>query len=197
MEAAKAACRNVEVPSAVRPALITALANVVMSSPAHAGVLFDFNLTLPIIMGQFLILMVILDKVAFGPVGEVLNTRDAEIRGKIDSSTGDEEKILALQAEAKKIKEDAIRESRADFEAAEKAKMAEINAELDTEKAKLDKEMVTLMANLAKKEEESREGMKSQVDKLSDTIADKILTEGDVVMDADNAESKKAFASTA
>ena len=37
---------------------------------------FDFNLTLPIIASEFLLLMVILDKTVFGPVGKP-DDRDA------------------------------------------------------------------------------------------------------------------------
>lgn len=43
----------------------------------------DFNLTLPIMMGEFLLLMVFLDKAWFGPVGAVLDARDKELRGKL------------------------------------------------------------------------------------------------------------------
>jgi F-type H+-transporting ATPase subunit b len=62
---------------------MVAVSNVMMAAPAHAGVLFDFNLTLPIIVGQFLVLMVVLDKVMFTPVGDVLDKRDGELRAKL------------------------------------------------------------------------------------------------------------------
>jgi hypothetical protein len=50
-----------------------AVANVIMAMPAaaEAGKLFDFNLTLPIMAGEILLLMVFLDKFWFGPVGKV------------------------------------------------------------------------------------------------------------------------------
>jgi F-type H+-transporting ATPase subunit b len=41
------------------------------------------NLTLPAMMGQFLLLMVMLDKLWFTPVGRVLDERDALIRSKL------------------------------------------------------------------------------------------------------------------
>jgi hypothetical protein len=49
------------------------VANVIMAMPAaaEAGKLFDFNLTLPIMAGEILLLMVFLDKFWFGPVGKV------------------------------------------------------------------------------------------------------------------------------
>ena len=45
--------------------------------------LADFNATLPVMVGEFLLLMVFLDKFWFGPVGAVLDARDKELRGKL------------------------------------------------------------------------------------------------------------------
>jgi F0F1-type ATP synthase membrane subunit b/b' len=60
--------------------------------------------------GQFLILMVFLDKFWFGPVGKVLDERDALIRSKLGSvkdNTGDVDK---LAAEAQEILKASLRE---------------------------------------------------------------------------------------
>ena len=64
------------------------MANVLLALPAHAeaGKIFDFNLTLPVMVGQFLLLMVFLDKFWFGPVGKVLDERDAKIRSLLGDS---------------------------------------------------------------------------------------------------------------
>lgn len=43
----------------------------------------DFNLTMPVMAGEFLLLMVFLDKFWFGPVGATLDARDAELRAKL------------------------------------------------------------------------------------------------------------------
>lgn len=61
------------------------LSNVLLSMPAHAeaGKIFDFNLTLPIMAGQFLLLMVFLDKSWFSPVGQLLDERDKQLREKL------------------------------------------------------------------------------------------------------------------
>ena len=69
----------------VRPAALVAISNFLMALPAHAeaGKIFDFNLTLPIMAGQFLLLMVFLDKFWFGPVGKVLDERDGYIREQL------------------------------------------------------------------------------------------------------------------
>ena len=69
----------------IRPAALVAISNALMALPAHAdaGKIFDFNLTLPIMAGQFLLLMVFLDKFWFGPVGKVLDERDGYIREQL------------------------------------------------------------------------------------------------------------------
>lgn len=48
-----------QVPAAVKPALATLVANVVMAMPAaaDAGKLFDFNITLPVMAGEILLLV--------------------------------------------------------------------------------------------------------------------------------------------
>ena len=68
--------------TALSVAAAAAVANAVAASPAfaEAGKIFDFNLTLPLMAGQFLLLMVFLDKTWFGPVGKVLDERDKMLR---------------------------------------------------------------------------------------------------------------------
>lgn len=61
------------------------------------------NLTLPAMAGQFLLLMVMLDKLWFSPVGKVLDERDALIRGMlagVKDSTGN---VDAYAQEAQEI----------------------------------------------------------------------------------------------
>jgi F-type H+-transporting ATPase subunit b len=58
------------------------------------GKIFDFNLTLPIIATEFLLLMVILDKTIFGPVGKALDDRDALIRDQL-AAVGDNSTAVA------------------------------------------------------------------------------------------------------
>ena len=80
--------RNAQLPAPLQTAAVAAVANVLLALPAHAeaGKIFDFNLTLPVMVGQFLLLMVFLDKFWFGPVGKVLDERDAKIRSLLGDS---------------------------------------------------------------------------------------------------------------
>lgn len=88
---------KVELPKSVKPAVIAAVTNALVAMPSMAGEpgkIFDFNLTLPIIATEFLLLMVILDKTIFGPVGKALDDRDALIRDQL-AAVGDNSTAVA------------------------------------------------------------------------------------------------------
>lgn len=107
-----------------------------MASPAFAeGKLFDFNLTLPVMAGQFLLLMVFLDKTWFTPVGKVLDERDELIRSKLASVSGNTEKIAEMQAEAEKVLKSARDAASAAVNEARTTTMAEQDAKLETLRA--------------------------------------------------------------
>ena len=74
-------------PTLVKPVALAAISNVLVTLPAHAeaGKIFDFNLTLPIMATQFLLLMVFLEKTWFTPVGKVLDQRDKLLRDQLGS----------------------------------------------------------------------------------------------------------------
>jgi len=194
-EAAKEACRNIEVPAAFKPALITAVANAVASSPAHAGVLFDFNFTLPIICGQFLILMVILDKVVFDPVGKTLMSRDDYVNAaKAQTSDGGDGAEQMLK-EAEEMVAKTKAEIAADLQKQEDDKQAELDEEFAAEEKKLEEEFQEAMAALKAQEVESREAMKDQIDVVAEAIANKVLSQGDIVLDKDNKQVSAASVS--
>ena len=67
------------------PFLAATVANLVAMLPAEAatGKIFDFNLTFAFMVGEFLLLMVFLEKTWFTPVGAVLDERDKYIRDKL------------------------------------------------------------------------------------------------------------------
>ena len=73
--------------TAARVAVAGAAGNALLAAPAfaEAGKIFDFNLTLPLMAGQFLVLMVVLDKLVYSPVGKVLDDRDAQLRSKLEA----------------------------------------------------------------------------------------------------------------
>jgi len=169
------AVREVQVPAAVKPALMVAVSNVMMASPAHAGVLFDFNLTLPIIAGQFLALMFILDKVMFSPVGEVLDKRDGELRNMLMAVKDNGGELDDLAAEAGKILSEA-RGDATDAIKAAKAKADEECAEkVGAAKSKLDGELTTALAQLETQKVDALKSLDATAGTLAKEIEEKIL----------------------
>ena len=87
--------------------------NALAVLPAHAaaGKIFDFNLTLPIMTVQFLLLMVFLEKTWFNPVGKALDDRDASLRSKLGSVKDNSGDLKKLQEEAEKVLREARQEA--------------------------------------------------------------------------------------
>ncbi|DBB17238.1 TPA: hypothetical protein ACH3X3_014293 [Trebouxia sp. C0006] len=97
----------------LKPASLAAVVNALAVLPAHAeaGKIFDFNLTLPIMTVQFLLLMVFLEKTWFNPVGKALDDRDASLRSKLGSVKDNSGDLKKLQEEAEKVLREARQEA--------------------------------------------------------------------------------------
>lgn len=137
--------------------------------------LFDFNLTLPIIMVEFLLLMVALDKLYFTPLGNFMDGRDASIREKLNSvkDTSDEVKQLEEQANA------VLKAARAEISAAlnqmKKETQVEVEEKIAEGRKKVDAELQEALANLEKQKEETVKSLDSQIAALSQDIVNKVL----------------------
>lgn len=162
--------------------LITAVAAAAAASPLPAlaaemekAALFDFNLTLPAIAIEFLLLMVALDKTYFTPLGKFMDERDAAIRAKLADvkDTSGEVKQLEEQAAA------VMRAARAEISAALNAMKKETSAELDAKLAegrkRVEAELAEALANLEKQKEETMKALDSQITALSNEIVKKVL----------------------
>lgn len=195
VEAAVKACRNLEVPAVVRPALVGALANIVMAGPANAGNLFDFNATLPIICGQFLILMVLLDKVVFDPVGNVLDERDSEIRKRLNNSSGNEEELAAIKAQMEQLTREFNEKTKADRETKRAEQDQKWSKKLGDKKAELEVQLAAQMKTLAESEEETAKAMEPQIELIAKSIYDKIIDKA--AMEVTDAPKSKPVISNA
>eukprot|EP00892_Ulva_mutabilis_P002527 jgi/Ulvmu1/12275/UM087_0009.1 len=169
---------SISMPGFVKPTATVAIANLIMASPALAeGKLFDFNLTLPVMAGQFLLLMVFLDKTWFTPVGKVLDERDELIRSKLASVSGNTEKISEMQAEAEKVLKEARDAASAAVNEARTTTMAEQEAKLDSLRAQLDRDLEKAMRELETEREKAAASINDQVDALSEEIMSTVLPE--------------------
>jgi F-type H+-transporting ATPase subunit b len=167
-------------PAIIKPATITLVSNAIMAFGAHAeaGKIFDFNLTGPIMAGQFLLLMVFLEKTWFTPVGKLLDERDGQLREKLSSVKGNSAELTKLQADAEKIIAEARAAAQKQVADAKAAVSAEAAKELATAKAKVDAELSRALAALETEKDTAFKSLDAQVNKLSQDILTRVLPEG-------------------
>ncbi|KAK6912576.1 ATP synthase, F0 complex, subunit b/b', bacterial/chloroplast [Dillenia turbinata] len=165
-------------PSIISTAAATALLTTPLPSLAaeiEKAALFDFNLTLPAIAVEFLLLMVALDKIYFTPLGKFMDERDAAIKAKLESvkDTSGEIKQLEEQAEA------VMRAARAEISAAlnkmKKETTLELEEKLQEGRKKVEVELEEALASLEKQKEETIKALDSQIAALSEEIVKKVL----------------------
>merc|ERR1712078_710904 len=150
--------------------------NILVAFPAHAaGKIFDFDATLPFMAAQFLILMVFLDKVWFGPVGKVMSERNRKIAVSKESLVNGTEELTALQKEAETILKDARIEAKAKIADARAASNAKAESELQAEKALIDAEITATINKLSTERASAQKDIDSQVSELSQYIIKKVL----------------------
>lgn len=156
------------------------LMNILLSisevTPLEQGGLFDFNATLPLMMIQFLILMLVLNRLFYKPVAHVLDERADYIRNslttasayllKADELTQKYEKALA---ESRKQAQNTIRESQ---------KEAQDIVSINIEQAQKDAESLVHEASqqLNVQKEQALKTLENQVNSLSQQIKSKLLS---------------------
>ncbi|XP_002966595.2 ATP synthase subunit b', chloroplastic [Selaginella moellendorffii] len=139
------------------------------------GKLFDFDATLPIIVAEFLFLMVALDKIWFTPVGKIMDERDEMIRNKLESVKDNSEEIKKLQDEAEALIQAARAETTAALNKMKKETAAELEAKLQKSRERIEQELAQALANLEEQKQETLKSLETQVQELSDKIVEKVL----------------------
>eukprot|EP00245_Coleochaete_scutata_P006040 TRINITY_DN20150_c0_g1_i1.p1 TRINITY_DN20150_c0_g1~~TRINITY_DN20150_c0_g1_i1.p1 ORF type:complete len:256 (-),score=86.00 TRINITY_DN20150_c0_g1_i1:803-1570(-) len=159
------------------PALAEAVGEVVEAvvEAEEKGKIFDFNLTLPIIAIQFLLLMVALDKIWYTPVGAVMDARDADIRSKLEGVRDNSAQIKQMQDEAEAIIKVARAETSLAMNKMKKETAAQLDEKLQKSRERIEKELATALSNLERQKEETLKGLESQVKRLSDEIVSKVI----------------------
>lgn len=164
------------------PRLLATAAAVVAAAPLPAlaeqmekAQLFDFNLTLPAIATEFLLLMVALDKLYFTPLGKFMDERDAKIRGELGDVKDASEEVKQLEEKAAAIMKAARAEIAAALNKMKKETTAELEAKLDEGRRRVEAELVEALANLEAQKEEAVKALDAQIASLSDEIVKKVL----------------------
>jgi len=169
--------RKMQAPGLAKSATIAAVANLVATLPAHAeaGKIFDFNLTLPIMATQFLLLMVFLEKTWFTPVGNVLDERDRQLREKLGSVKDNSSELESLQRQAEEVIDKARKEASAAIQAQKKASEDDIQKAAEEHKKQMDKELESALANLHKEQNAALGDVDAKVSKLVDEVLNRVL----------------------
>ncbi|KAL2518042.1 ATPase [Abeliophyllum distichum] len=137
--------------------------------------LFDFNLTLPIIVVEFLFLMFALDKIYYSPLGKFMDERDAAIREKLSSVKDTSQEVKQLEDQAAAVMRAARAEISAALNKMKKETQLEVEQKLAEGRKKVEAELQEALANLEKQKEDTIKALDSQIATLSEEIVKKVL----------------------
>lgn len=137
--------------------------------------LFDFNLTLPIIMAEFLFLMFALDKIYFTPLGNFMDERDIAIKAKLADVKDTSSEVKQLEEQAAAVMRAAKAEIAAAVKKMKKETELEVEAELEEGRKKVEAELQEALAKLEKQKEETIKALDAQITALSEDIVKKVL----------------------
>ncbi|KAI4377613.1 hypothetical protein MLD38_015211 [Melastoma candidum] len=171
----RAAARTSSAAAAVIPALVLGSPLPALAEEFEKAALFDFNLTLPIMMVQFLLLMFALDKVYFTPLGKFMDERDAAIREKLNSVKDTSTEVKELEEQAAAVMRAARAEISAALNKMKKETQEELDAKLAEAKKKVEAELQEALGNLERQKEETILALDSQIAALSQDIVRKVL----------------------
>ena len=160
--------------------LLGGIAPLVLARPSLAeefekAALFDFNLTLPIIMVEFLLLMVALDKIWFTPLGKFMDERDAAIREKLSSVKDTSEEVKQLEEKANAVMAASRAEIAAALNTMKKETQAEVEQKIAEGRKKVEAELQEALSSLENQKEETIKSLDSQIAALSQEIVNKVL----------------------
>ncbi|KAJ6924776.1 hypothetical protein NC652_017909 [Populus alba x Populus x berolinensis] len=147
-----------------------------LAEEIEKAALFDFNLTLPIIMVEFLVLMVALDKIWFTPLGNFMDGRDAAIKEKLSSVKDTSEEVKQLEEQAAAVMRAARAEISAALNKMKKETQGEVEQKLAEGRKKIEADLQEALAKLETQKEETMKALDSQIAALSDGIVKKDMS---------------------
>ncbi|XP_039130043.1 ATP synthase subunit b', chloroplastic [Dioscorea cayenensis subsp. rotundata] len=146
-----------------------------LASEIEKAALFDFNLTLPAIAIEFLLLMIALDKIYFTPLGKFMDSRDAAIRAQLGEVKDTSEEVKQLEEQAAAVMKAARAEITAALNKMKKETTAELEVKLVEGRKKVERELAEALENLEKQKEDTIKALDSQIAALSNEIVKKVL----------------------
>lgn len=151
------------------------LAAAAVAEEAEKGKLFDFDATLPLMAIQFVILVAVLNKLFYTPLGKVIDDRDEYIRGGL----GNAKARLAEAQELTKKYEQELAQTRREAQSviatakAEAQKIADSQIAETQQAAQVQREQA--QAEIDRQKQAAFQALEPQVDELSRQILTKLL----------------------
>ncbi len=138
--------------------------------------MFDFDATLPLMAIQFLVLVVLLDKLFYTPFGKTLDDRSEYVRSRrltaqerLDSS-----KKLAEQYEAELV--DVRKQGQSIVATAQAEAQQVASAEIAEAQQAAQRQREAAQQEIDKQKQSAMAALDGQVDQLSNQIVEKLLT---------------------
>jgi F-type H+-transporting ATPase subunit b len=142
---------------------------------AAGGSIIDLDVTFPILIGIFFVVLILLTTLIFNPLFAVIDERRKAVEGAIDES-----KVLKKDANAKKMEYDdrvaTIKREAGDEreDMRQKARKAE-NEILEKGKKEAQERIVGARTAMASEVEQARRSLDGEARKLGELLADRIL----------------------
>jgi len=156
--------------------------NLANTFPALAagGLLFDFDLTLPYMATEIVLLSFFLDKLWFGPLSKVIDQRNGILKSNLESASGNLEECDQIIAFAEK----SINDLRATINTERNEKLSALNAECEAamaaSKDKVNKEIEAALSGIEKDRTVVLESMAQEVEGFCWEIMAKVLNESEM-----------------
>ncbi|ERN41830.1 ATP synthase, F0 subunit b [Rubidibacter lacunae KORDI 51-2] len=142
---------------------------------ARKGGLFDFDLTLPLMAAQFLLLIALLNAVFYKPVTQMLDERAEYIRNNLADARTSQEQAQALARQFDDELKDARRQSQETIAAAQQAaqKIAAERAATALQEVTAEREQAA--REIAEQKQAALQELEGQVSDLSAQILEKLV----------------------
>jgi F-type H+-transporting ATPase subunit b len=151
------------------------LATAAVEEVAEKGKLFDFDATLPLMAIQFVVLVAVLNKLFYTPLGKVLDDRDEYIRGGLGNAKARLAEAEALKTQYEKELAETRRESNTVIATAkaEAQKIAAVQIAETQQAAQVQREQA--QQEIDKQKQSAFTALEPQVEALSRQILTKLL----------------------
>ncbi|MEM1366426.1 MAG: F0F1 ATP synthase subunit B' [Cyanobacteria bacterium P01_H01_bin.15] len=139
------------------------------------GGLFDFNLTLPLMMVQFSLLVLVLNSLFYKPVGKVLDERTDYVRGNLAQAKEKRSKAAAMAEQYEQELKDVRRQAQDVIAAAQAEAQKLVASQVQKVQQEVLSQRQKAADEIAQQKQAAFDSLQKEVDSLSGQILDKLL----------------------